>query len=353
MPEKAVVGMSGGVDSAVAALLLLERGYEVVGVTLKTWSGESSRCCEIDAARNIAQKLKIKFHTWNVSDRFEEQVVLPFKHAYVNGLTPNPCIRCNRSVKWTGLIHAADVVGAKFVATGHYAELARLDNGRFAVGTARDATKDQSYMLYNLTQEQLARTLFPLGRLSKTEVRQIAADNGLAVADKPDSQEICFVTQGSYADYIGERAAVPGNFVDMAGRVLGRHKGIIHYTVGQRRGLNLALGYPAYVQKIKAAANEVVIGDAVSLCTDTVYCDELNFMGRDALKPGETETAVVKIRYRHPGAEAVLTGMMGDRVKITFVDTVRAAAPGQAAVFYDAAGFVIGGGTISDVAEEG
>ena len=344
--------MSGGVDSAVAALLLLEQGYEVIGVTLKTWSGESNRCCEIDAARNIAQKLKIKFHVWNVSAYFEEQVVTPFKRAYANGLTPNPCTRCNRTVKWTGLIHAADVLGAKFVATGHYAKVTQLDNGRFAVGTAQDAAKDQSYMLYNLTQTQLARTLFPLGKLHKTEVRQIAADNGLSVADKPDSQEICFVTRGSYADYIGENAAVPGNFVDRAGRVVGRHKGIIHYTVGQRRGLNLALGYPAYVQKIDAVANEIVIGDAASLYADTIYCNEVNFMGLEEIKSGMEITAAVKIRYKHPGEQATLTRIGNNNVKIAFANAVRAPAPGQAAVFYDAAAFVIGGGIIMDVARE-
>ena len=349
MREKVVVGMSGGVDSAVAAYLLLEQGYEPIGVALKTWAGEDSRCCEIEAARQIAVKLGIKFHAWNVSEQFSEQVAEPFKAAYRCGVTPNPCTLCNRRVKWAGLTHVADVIGAKFVATGHYARSVRTENGRCAVAVADDDAKDQSYMLYNLTQEQLERTIFPLGKLHKSKVRQMAAEIGLSVANKPDSQEICFVTEGSYTDFIGEQTAKPGNFTDAAGNILGRHKGIIYYTVGQRRGLNLALGYPAYVKEINAAANEVVIGDESSLYTDVIYCRELNFMGADDIDPGEQVTADVKIRYRHPGAQAVLTRADKDTVKVKFTDAVRAPAPGQAAVFYHQSGFVIGGGTITRI----
>ena len=235
---KVIVGMSGGVDSAVAAYLLKQQGYEVLGVTLRVWGSddEDSRCCEIDEARRTCGILDIKYHPHNCTMLFDENVVRPFVDDYLQGLTPNPCIECNRYVKWAKLMELADVFGADYVATGHYAFVDHLENGRYTVRMADHTAKDQTYMLYKLTQEQLARTLMPLGGYTKDEVRQIARDAGLPCADKEDSQEICFVTEGRYTDFIGEHTdrVLPGegDFVDMDGNVLGKHKGIHPMALG-------------------------------------------------------------------------------------------------------------------------
>ena len=255
--------MSGGVDSAVTAYLLKAAGFSVTGITLRTWfsaEGEESRCCEIDDARRVAWKIRIPYYAFNCVLAFQDNVTKPFVSEYLQGLTPNPCIVCNRFVKWEKMLYYAKVLKADFVATGHYASVLRLDNGRYTVQQALHAEKDQTYMLYKLTQEQLARTMMPLGKCSKEEVRRIAEEAGLPVAHKKDSQEICFVTRGSYGDYIEKEtdsAVRPGNFVDEKGTVVGTHKGIIHYTVGQRKGLGLALGYPVYVKRISAAATSI------------------------------------------------------------------------------------------------
>ena len=354
---RVIVGMSGGVDSAVAACLLQREGYEVIGVTLRTWAaadGRESRCCEIDEARRTAQVLGIRYVPLNCLSAFEAHVVRPFITEYLRGQTPNPCILCNRDVKWDKLLYMAKVLGADFVATGHYASVVQLPNGRYTVRRALHAEKDQTYMLCALTQEQLAATLMPLGTLSKREVRQIAEQAGLPVAGKPDSQEICFVTDGGYADFIAENAQTPppggGLFVDEAGAVLGRHPGIIHYTVGQRRGLGLALGYPAYVKQIRAERNEIVIGPEQSLYSSRVLCRDVRFMSIPGLSAGEELPCSVKIRYRHT-AQSARIGLLGpDLLEIVFDEPVRAAAPGQSAVFYDGAGCVIGGGVIAQTA---
>ena len=351
--DKVLVGMSGGVDSAVAALLLKRAGYEVAGVTLRTWqSGEDSdsRCCDIDDARNAARQIGIEYFTVNCTEAFRKHVVEPFAQEYIRGMTPNPCIECNRYVKWDKLMMYAEVVGAKYVATGHYASVVRLDNGRYTVRRAAHSEKDQTYMLYKLTQEQLAATLMPLSELSKDEVRRIAAEAGLPVAAKPDSQEVCFVTDGSYADYIertsGPEDAGPGNFVDESGKVLGRHRGIIRYTVGQRKGLGIALGHPAYVKEIRAETGEVVLGDERSLYRSGLVCGDLNFMSIPGLKTGESVSCAVRIRYRHEGRRAAVTMQDDGTVRVSFDEPVRAATPGQSAVFYDGGGNVIGGGVI-------
>ena len=345
---KVIVGMSGGVDSAVAAYLLKEAGYEVIGMTLRTDSREG-RCCEIDDARRTARKLNIRYYAPNVIDVFDEKVRQPFFDAYLRGETPNPCIECNRNVKWERMLFYAAALEADFAATGHYASVVRLENGRYTVRQADHAEKDQTYMLYKLTQEQLAHTLMPLGKYSKAEVRRIAADAGLDVAQKQDSQEICFVTEGSYADYImndpGRTVPGEGNFISEDGTILGRHKGIIHYTVGQRRGL-IAAGYPIYVKEIKADTNEVVLGEEKSLYTSEIRCDRLNFLSIPGLMPGETIRARVKIRYHHTGEQAVILPDGDGNVRIIFDAPVRAATPGQSAVFYDEEDRVIGGGII-------
>lgn len=352
---KVVVGMSGGVDSAVTAYLLKEAGYDVIGITLKTWigaNGELSRCCEIDDARRISYKLGIPYYAVNCLTEFENSITKPFMQEYIHGRTPNPCIECNRHVKWAKMVEFARYMGADFVATGHYASIVQKENGRFSVKMAEHAAKDQTYMLYKLTQEQLASTIMPLGTYHKDQVRTIAERAGLPVAQKPDSQEICFVADGNYADYIEQYSEdeIPseGYFVDETGKRLGMHKGIIHYTPGQRKGLGLALGYPAYVTRIDAERNEVVIGDERALYYHQVFCNDLNFQSIPPLATGETLPCNVKIRYHHAAQPACLTMQDHGTLRIDFPDPVRSPAPGQSAVFYDDEGCVIGGGVITN-----
>ncbi len=350
---KIIVGMSGGVDSAVAAVLLKKAGYEVIGLTLRTWTGDDgteSRCCEIDDARNVARKLGIPYYTLNCLSDFQKHVIDPFVQSYMQGQTPNPCVICNRLVKWERMLYFAKVMQADCVATGHYASVVQLPNGRYTVQKAVHAEKDQTYMLYRLSQEQLAATRMPLGGLTKEEVRRIAEQEGLPVAQKPDSQEICFVTDGNYADFIEKNtsAELPGEgcFTDEDGNVLGTHKGIIHYTPGQRKGLGLALGYPAYVKRIDTEKNEVIIGKEESLYSTELQCRDVNFMSIPEPETGSCLSCAVKIRYHHPAQKAILEQQENGLVRIRFDKPVRAAAPGQSAVFYDAEERVIGGGVI-------
>ncbi|MBP5289775.1 MAG: tRNA 2-thiouridine(34) synthase MnmA, partial [Clostridia bacterium] len=338
-----------------AALLLKEKGYDVIGVTLRTWeadeNGAESRCCEIDDAREIARTIGIPFYTFNCVSAFKEQVVAPFIEDYVHGRTPNPCVICNRCIKWERLLYHARVLGADRVATGHYARVLRLPDGRFTVKTASHAEKDQTYMLYRLSQEQLSKTLMPLGDLSKEEARRLAAEAGLSVAAKPDSQEICFVAEGHYSEFIEEHAGdrVPGKgaFVDEAGKVLGKHKGITRYTVGQRKGLGVALGKPAYVKEIRSDTNEVVLAtEEEALLCPAVLCENVNWMSVPGLPPDQAIPCRVKIRYHHPAAPARLEAS-GDGVTVLFDAPVKAPAPGQSAVFYDEEDRVIGGGIIA------
>ena len=350
---KIIVGMSGGVDSAVAAVLLKKAGYEVIGLTLRTWTGDDgteSRCCEIDDARNVARKLGIPYYTLNCLSDFQRHVIDPFVQSYVQGETPNPCVVCNRLVKWERMLYFAKVMQADYVATGHYASVVQLPNGRYTVQKAAHAEKDQTYMLYRLSQEQLAVTRMPLGGLSKEEVRRIAEQEGLPVAQKPDSQEICFVTDGNYADFIENNTSAvlqgEGCFTDEEGNILGKHKGIIHYTPGQRKGLGLALGYPAYVKRIDTEKNEVIIGKEESLYSTELRCCDVNYMSIPEPAAGSSLSCAVKIRYHHPAQQAVLVQQDNGIVQIRFDKPVRAAAPGQSAVFYDAEEHVIGGGVI-------
>ena len=350
---RVVVGMSGGVDSAVAAYLLKEQGYDVIGVTLRTWQaadGSEGRCCEIDDAAQACRVLGVRHHAFNGTFAFNEHVIEPFVRDYCAGLTPNPCIGCNRFVKWELLQHFGRTLGADYVATGHYAHVVRLPDGRYTVKTAAHAEKDQTYMLCRLTQEQLAATLMPLGDLTKAQVRAIASEAGIPVADKPDSQEICFIPDGKPADFIRETAPGkdPGEgwFVDENGNRLGRHKGITHYTVGQGKRLGIALGYHAYVSRIDAAKNEVTLGGPESLWRKTVLCDELNWMGLPGLAAGQILRAKAKIRYHHPAAPAEISLTEEGLLRIVFDEPVRAPAPGQAAAVYDEDGCVLCGGRI-------
>lgn len=345
-----VIGMSGGVDSAVAAWLLKQQGHEVIGVTLRTWDRESSRCCNVADARLTAQTMDIEYHVINCAADFKRKVEDPFVESYLRGITPNPCVTCNRDIKWEWLIYAANIFHAEAVASGHYVSKVQMDNGRYTLRQARDEKKDQSYMLYCLTQEQLAATIFPLGGLTKQEVRQIADEAGLPSAQNADSQEVCFVSQDNYADFIKEHSPENtlgvGNFVDDTGKILGRHQGIIHYTVGQRKGLGLALGYPAYVKNIRADTKEVVISEEAGIYRDAISCENTKFLSISGLPEGSSLKAMVKIRYHHKGVLALVESCGKDRVLIRFESPARAPAPGQSAVFYDENKCVIGGGII-------
>jgi tRNA-specific 2-thiouridylase len=347
------VGLSGGVDSAVAAYLLKKEGHQVIGVTLRTWeagSGAYSRCCDISDARRTAMQLEIPYYNINSLPEFREHVTEPFIQSYISGLTPNPCVACNRYVKWERMLRFADEINADYIATGHYARVVRTDEGRYSVSQAGAAAKDQTYMLYMLTQDQLSRTKMPLADLSKDEVRRIAAEAGLDVASKRDSHEICFVIEGGYAEYIDShydgKLPPPGDFVDTEGNVIGRHNGIVNYTVGQRKGLGLALGYPAFVKEIDAEHNRVVIGDGSSVMQSEILCRGLNFMSISDIAQGQRIEADVKIRYHHAAAPAVLERTDEETLRVSFSEPVRAPAPGQSAVFYDSKRRVLGGGII-------
>lgn len=357
MSRKVVVGMSGGVDSSVAAWLLKEQGYDVIGVTMQIWQDEDTEvqeaeggCCglsAVDDARRVAMDLGIPYYVMNFKEEFRKNVMDYFVGEYMEGRTPNPCIACNRHVKWESLLRRSMAIGADYIATGHYAQIDRLPGGRYSLKTSVTAAKDQTYALYNLTQEQLFHTLMPVGSYHKEEIRDMAERLGLPVAHKPDSQEICFIPDHDYASFIEEytgRELPPGNFVDLDGNVLGRHRGITHYTVGQRKGLNLSMGRPVFVVEIRPETNEVVIGDNQDVFTNVLRCDKLNWMAVDGLH-GKSMDVLAKIRYSHKGSPCTIREIGNDMVECRFHEPVRAVTPGQAVVFYDG-DYVAGGGTI-------
>lgn len=356
MGKKVVVGMSGGVDSSVAAYLLKQQGYDVVGVTMQIWQDESHEeienkggCCglsAVDDARRVAAMLDIPYYVMNFKSEFKRDVIDYFVREYLAGRTPNPCISCNRYVKWESLLTRSIQIGADYIATGHYARICELPNGRYAIRNSVTAKKDQTYALYNLTQEQLKRTLMPIGDYTKEEVRKIAEDIGLMVAGKPDSMEICFVPDNDYASFIEKETgvtSVPGDFVDVDGNVIGKHRGVIHYTVGQRKGLGIALGKPAFVVAIRPEQNQVVIGEDRDVYTERLYANNLNFMAVDDIP--EPVHVKAKIRYSHEGAYCTVRKIDSDTIECIFDQPVRAVTPGQAVVLYDGE-YVLGGGTI-------
>jgi len=364
MAKRAMIAMSGGVDSSAAALLVQKMGYECVGVTMKLFENEdvgeeSGRpCCSLsdaaDAAR-AAAALGMPHYVFDFSDEFRSEVIDRFVAAYIGGATPNPCIDCNDFLKFGELLERAQNMGFDKIATGHYAKI-EFDEGkgRFLLRRPKDLEKDQTYFLYTLTQEQLSRTLFPLADLTKAEARELAAGASFPNAQKRESQDICFVRGGDYGAFLqeymgaqdGEVSALkPGNFVDEEGNVLGRHEGVAHYTVGQRKGLGIALGRPIFVSEIRPKTNEVVLADESAVFRNEILVSDVNWIACEA--KDAPKMAEVAIRYRAKPAAAELKVLESGDVRVHFDSPVRAPARGQAAVFYDG-DVVIGGGRIGD-----
>lgn len=354
---KALIAMSGGVDSSVSAALMVQAGYECIGVTMKLHNesgdvcGEKSCCTARDAedARGVCVRLGMKYYVFNFTADFDEQVIKRFVSAYENGATPNPCIDCNRYLKFDRLYHRAETLGCDFIVTGHYARIEFCEEtGRWLLKKSRCADKDQTYVLYSLTQEQLAHTKFPLGKFSsKNEVRETAQSLDLINADKPDSQDICFVPDGDYAGFIRRytgRDYPAGDFVDEDGNVLGRHKGIICYTIGQRKGLGIAFGEPMYVSAKSPAENTITLSPESGLYTNSLTARDFNWISV-AEAPRDPMRVMARTRYHGTEAAAYVSALEDGNVRIVFEKPQRASAAGQAVVLYDG-DTVVGGGTI-------
>lgn len=354
--KKALIAMSGGVDSSVAALLAKSRGCECVGCTMKLYANEDAglplgrTCCSLDDvedARSVAYRLGMPYYVFNFTDDFREKVIQKFIRCYEAGATPNPCIDCNRYMKFEKLYERAGILGCGYVVTGHYARI-ESDGSRYLLKKALDETKDQSYVLYSMTQEQLAHTLFPLGSLKKTEVRRIAEENGFVNAKKPDSQDICFVPDGDYAAFLERytgKTYPHGDFISPEGRVLGEHKGIVRYTLGQRRNLGVSSDAPLYVTAIDIPNNTVTLSHGEGLYADTLIAEDINLISVPSIAGPMRVKA--KIRYRQAEQPATVI-QSGGVLRITFDEPQRAPTPGQAVVLYDG-DTVVGGGTISRV----
>ena len=349
--------MSGGVDSSVAAYLLKEQGYDVIGVTMQIWQEDKEYeereggCCSlsaVDDARRVADKIGIPFYVLNFRDSFKKNVIDYFIDEYMEGKTPNPCIACNKYLKFDELLKKAQGIGADYIATGHYAKIEE-HNGRYILVKSDDDKKDQTYALYNMTQEQLAHTLMPCGEYTKDRIREIAKEIGLDVHNKKDSEEICFISDNNHGKYISE--AMPGkvkqgNFVDKDGNILGKHKGIVYYTIGQRKGLGLAMGRPVFVTDINPLTNEVVVGAEEDIFKTDLICKDINFIAFDNLDKSLEVKA--KIRYSAKPATATITPLENGKVRVSFKEKQRAITKGQSVVFY-LDDLVVGGGIIESL----
>jgi len=359
--KRVVVAMSGGVDSSTTAWLLKEKGYDVIGATMCIGTtgreGEGpARCCglsDIEDARRVALQVGIPFYVFHLREEFEREIIDYFCEEYRRGRTPNPCILCNEKMKFGSFLRKALELGADFLATGHYARL-QFDEGagQHLLKKGLDRKKDQSYVLFSLSQDQLRYVLFPLGEYRKEEVRQRAFETGLRVHDKPESQEVCFINEASYHSFLKERlreSIEPGPIVDHKGNVLGKHKGIPFYTIGQRRGLHLAKGKPLYVVGIDRSENALIVGEEPEVYKDTFVVNSVNWIISN--KQTASFEAQVKIRYNHPGSEAVISPKGSGELEVKFKTPQKAITPGQAAVFYDGE-TVIGGGWIKEVTND-
>jgi len=356
---RVLVAMSGGVDSSVAAVMLKEQGYDVIGITMKTWdyhrsggdTGKETGCCTVESmndARHIAVKYGFKHFIVDIRDEFGDWVIDRFVDEYTSGRTPNPCVLCNTHIKWAALLRRADNLGCDFIATGHYANV-REENGRYIISKGKDHDKDQSYALWGVQQKHLSRTIFPVGNFRKTEIRQFAEDCGLMnVANKPDSYEICFIPDNDYHRFLNDRVegleerVSGGNFVDKYGKIVGKHKGFPYYTIGQRRGLDLPMGYPVYVTDIDPVHNVITIGEKEDLISTTCKAKELNLVKYDNIPGGEMEITG-KIRYNDAGAKGTITQISDEEFKVHFPAGREAITPGQAIVCYEGDDVVAGG----------
>ncbi len=350
---KVLIAMSGGVDSSVVALLMKNKNYNCQGILMKLFDGDDEPACctkrDIEDARAVADKLSIPFTVVNMSEGFRENVIDKFISAYENGATPNPCIDCNRYIKFERLFDEGAKMGCHKVATGHYARIEyNEENHRYILKKALDETKDQSYVLYSLTQEQLSCAIFPLGEMTKEDARKIALDAGFINAEKGDSQDICFVKGEMYYDFIERtqgRQYPEGDFVGVDGKIFGKHKGIIRYTVGQRKGLGIAHTSPLYVVKVDPAENKVILGSNEDLFTDTLIAKNINLISVPEITEPMRVTA--KVRYRHTAQPATVTQLDSDTIKVVFDTPQRAITKGQSVVLYDG-DIVVGGGIITD-----
>lgn len=354
-----LVAMSGGVDSSVAALMLHEQGYEVIGITMKTWdyaaSGGSKKetgCCSLDSindARELAVKLGFPHYILDIRNEFGDHIIDNFVEEYMGGRTPNPCVLCNTHIKWEALLKRAAKLDCEFIATGHYAQV-RQENQRYVVSKGLDQSKDQSYVLWGLSQESLARTRFPLGGFRKAEIREMAAKSGFVdLANKSESYEICFIPNNDYREFLRHKVdgldqkLAGGLFVDRKGNVLGKHQGYPFYTIGQRKGLDLAVGTPMYVLEILPESNTVVLGEKEDLIRKT-----MGVRGVNLIKVAEVEEdmqVTTKIRYKHEGSRSIINRLPNGDLEVNFLEEVSGIAPGQSAVFYDG-NDVVGGGFI-------
>lgn len=355
-----LVAMSGGVDSSVAAYLLKNEGYNLIGVTMKTWGYDDipekdSSCCSLEtiySARNVASQLGFNHYTMDFTEKFNEVVISNFIDEYLKGRTPNPCVLCNKAIKWGALLEKADELGADYIATGHYAKVNfSNDLNRYFLSKSNDLTKDQSYALWMISQYALGKTLFPLGDFKKTKIREIAKELGLKSAEIPDSQEICFVPNDDYRQLIQLRmpelkSAIAGGDVVYHDKIIGTHKGYINYTIGQRRGLQLSLGKPVYVSKIDAENNVVYVDDESGIYRSEFTCNDINLQKIASFKGAKK--AIVKIRYKDPGSPAVIEQISNNEIKVIFDEPKKAITPGQSAVFYDDDD-IIGGGIIQTI----